>query len=75
MRFTSWLYCMFLSLHPLTGTGLKPLQHMEGDLCPSPPLGAHGGSDRDPAQGTQGLAARFLSAVGDVQQPGCLEAC
>lgn len=74
MRFTSWLYCMLLSLHTLTGVELKPLQHVEGELCPSPPLGAHGGSGSDPAQGSQGLAARFLSAVGDRQRPGRLEA-
>lgn len=75
MSFTSWLYCMLLSLHTLTGTGLKPSQHVKGELCPSPPLGAFGGSGSDPAQGSQGLAARLLSAVADRRQPGGMMIC
>lgn len=70
MNFTSWLCCILLSLHTLTGTGLEPLVHVERELCPSRPLGAHGGPDNDPAQGSQGLATRLLSAVADRQQPG-----
>lgn len=44
MRFTSWLYCMLLSLYTFTVMELKLLQHVEGEQHPSPPLGAHGGS-------------------------------
>lgn len=74
MSFASWLYCMPLALRTLTGMGLKPFKHVEGELCPSPPLGAHDGSGSDSAWGNQGLAARLLSAVADGWQPGCLEA-
>jgi len=75
MGLASGLYCMLWSLRTLPRTGLKPLQHVEGELCPLHFLGAHGGSGSDPALGSQGLAARLLRAVADRQQPGSLKAC
>lgn len=45
--------------------GFKPLQHVEEEQCPSPSLEPHSGHGSD---GSQGLAAGLLSAVGDRQQ-------
>lgn len=66
MSLTSWLCCMLLSLHAVTGMGLKSLQHVKWKLCLHLPW-EHSGSVTDLSQGA---AARLLRVVGDRWQPG-----